>query len=182
MFGKLSSAFWPKIETWKTLKNATNSRSSLTFFLKIEKQYFGKRKRHFKSDLFIQYFIITCLACLQFLGLLPIFQSLSPDILGPGILLKWNIIEYFQGFARNLEQPEVKDWLANTKDLLMGEKSGPDKEKAAEALNKILERFDLMSTKITETKAVVDCLWKCYQVYHSVTQLYRHSHTDTAQS
>ena len=47
---------------------------------------------------------------------------------------------YFQGYARNLEQPEVKDWLANTKDMLMGEKSGPDKEKAAKALNAILER------------------------------------------
>ena len=47
---------------------------------------------------------------------------------------------YFQGYARNLEQPELKDWLANTKDMLMGEKSGPDKEKAAKALNAILER------------------------------------------
>jgi len=71
--------------------------------------------------------------------------------------------ETFAGFARNLEQPEVKDWLANTKDLLMGEKSGPDKEKAAKALNEILERFDVMSVKITDTKAIVDCLWKCYQ-------------------
>ena len=57
----------------------------------------------------------------------------------------WNIFMknawfYFQGYARNLEQPEVKDWLANTKDMLMGEKSGPDKEKAAKALNAILER------------------------------------------
>ena len=77
-----------------------------------------------------------------------------------------------------MEQPEVKDWLANTKDLLMGEKSGPDKEKAAKALNEILERFDLMSTKITETKAVVDCLWKCYQVNKKLSKKFNCSTTE----
>ena len=47
---------------------------------------------------------------------------------------------FFQGLARNLEQPEVKDWLASTKDMLMGEKSGKDQETAAEKLNEILAR------------------------------------------
>ena len=34
----------------------------------------------------------------------------------------------FQGLARNLEQPEVKDWLVETKDQLMGDKSGKEKD------------------------------------------------------
>ena len=71
---------------------------------------------------------------------------------------------FLQSYARNLEQPEVKDWLANTKDMLMGEKSGEKKEEAAKALNAILERFDNMALKVNDTKQIVDCLWKCYQV------------------
>ena len=27
-----------------------------------------------------------------------------------------------------------------------------------------ISRFDQMAVKVTETKAAVDCLWKCYQV------------------
>ena len=45
-----------------------------------------------------------------------------------------------QGFARNLEQPEVKDWLSSTKDMLMGEKSGKDQEAAQKSLTEVLER------------------------------------------
>ena len=47
---------------------------------------------------------------------------------------------YFQGLARNLEQPEVKDWLTETKDQLMGEKSGKEKEKEGEKITAILTR------------------------------------------
>jgi len=36
--------------------------------------------------------------------------------------------ELFMGLARNLEQPEVKDWLTTTKDQLMGDKGGKEKE------------------------------------------------------
>merc|ERR1739838_1095845 len=72
--------------------------------------------------------------------------------------------EIFTGLAKNLEQPEIKDWL-------MGDKSGKDQEKAAEQLNGTLERFDLMAAKITETKAAVDCLWKCYQYTDELTPL-----------
>merc|ERR1711935_626896 len=71
--------------------------------------------------------------------------------------------EIFTGLARNLEQPELKDWLSSTKDMLMGEKSGKDQETAAQKLTEILERFDLMAVKVKDTKAAVDCLWKCYQ-------------------
>ena len=34
-----------------------------------------------------------------------------------------------------------------------------------------ISRFDLMAAKITETKAAVDCLWKCYQVSFDFSRL-----------
>jgi len=79
--------------------------------------------------------------------------------------------EIFTGLARNLEQPELKDWLSSTKDMLMGEKSGKDQETAAQKLTEILERFDLMAVKVKDTKAAVDCLWKCYQYTDELTPL-----------
>merc|ERR1711936_874918 len=79
--------------------------------------------------------------------------------------------EIFTGFARNLEQPEVKDWLSSTKDMLMGEKSGKDQEAAAKSLTEVLERFDAMAVKVKDTKAAVDCLWKCYQYTDELTPL-----------
>ena len=42
--------------------------------------------------------------------------------------------------ARNLEQPEVKDWLSTTKDQLMGDKPGKDQDKENEKINAILVR------------------------------------------
>ena len=66
--------------------------------------------------------------------------------------------------AKSLEQPEIKEWLGSTKDMLMAEKSGKDKDEEAKKLNGILENFDKMLPKIADTRAVVDCLWKCYQV------------------
>jgi hypothetical protein len=53
----------------------------------------------------------------------------------------------------------------------MGDKAGKDQEKAAEQLNGTLERFGLMAIKVTETKAAVDCLWKCYQYTDELTPL-----------
>ena len=46
----------------------------------------------------------------------------------------------FQGLARNLEQPEVKDWLTETKDCLMGDKSGKEKDEEGKKINAILVR------------------------------------------
>ena len=66
--------------------------------------------------------------------------------------------------AKSLEQPEIKEWLGSTKDMLMAEKSGKDKDEEGKKLNEILENFDKMLPKIADTRAVVDCLWKCYQV------------------
>lgn len=66
--------------------------------------------------------------------------------------------------AKSLEQPEIKEWLGSTKDMLMAEKSGKDKDEEGKKLNDILENFDKMLPKIADTRAVVDCLWKCYQV------------------
>jgi hypothetical protein len=45
-----------------------------------------------------------------------------------------------QGLAKNLEQPEVKEWLALTKDTLMGDKSGKEQDEEAKRLNAILAR------------------------------------------
>ena len=42
--------------------------------------------------------------------------------------------------ARNLEQPEVKDWLSATKDALMGDKTGKEKDEEGKKINAILTR------------------------------------------
>jgi hypothetical protein len=46
----------------------------------------------------------------------------SPTIKSTSFRLR--IILLFQGLAKSLEQPEVKEWLATTKDTLMGDKPG----------------------------------------------------------
>ena len=51
-----------------------------------------------------------------------------------------NFLFVFQALAKNLEQPEIKDWLGNTKDMLMAEKSGKDKDAEAAKLNAILAK------------------------------------------
>ena len=47
-------------------------------------------------------------------------------------------ILYLQSMAKSLEQPEVKEWLANTKEMLMGEKTGKEKDDEGKKLNEIL--------------------------------------------
>lgn len=79
--------------------------------------------------------------------------------------------ETFTSLAKHLEQPEVKDWLSGTKDTLMGEKSGKEKDEEAKKLTMILQRFDDMVPKIAETKAAVACLWKAYQFTDELTPL-----------
>lgn len=71
--------------------------------------------------------------------------------------------EIFMGLAKSLEQPEVKEWLASTKDTLMGDKPGKDQDEEAKKLNEILLKYDSMMPKIAETKNIVDALWKSYQ-------------------
>jgi hypothetical protein len=46
----------------------------------------------------------------------------------------------FQGLARNLEQPEVKDWLTETKDQLMGDKSAKEKDTEGDKVTAIITR------------------------------------------
>jgi len=77
--------------------------------------------------------------------------------------------EIFASLAKSLEQPEIKEWLGSTKDMLMAEKSGKDKDEEGKKLNEILENFDKMLPKIADTRAVVDCLWKCYQYTDELT-------------
>merc|ERR1712158_73114 len=77
--------------------------------------------------------------------------------------------EIFASLAKSLEQPEIKEWLGSTKDMLMAEKSGKDKDEEGKKLNDILENFDKMLPKIADTRAVVDCLWKCYQYTDELT-------------
>jgi uncharacterized protein YozE (UPF0346 family) len=79
------------------------------------------------------------------------------------------IKENFSSLAKSLEQPEIKEWLGSTKDMLMAEKSGKDKDDEGKKLNDILENFDKMMPKIADTRAVVDCLWKCYQYTDELT-------------
>ena len=49
-------------------------------------------------------------------------------------------LSFLQGLAKNLEQPEIKDWLADTKDMLMSEKGGKEKDDEAKKLNLILTK------------------------------------------
>jgi hypothetical protein len=50
------------------------------------------------------------------------------------------VFNMFQGLAKSLEQPEVKEWLALTKDTLMGDKPGKEQDEEAKKLNGILKR------------------------------------------
>jgi len=79
--------------------------------------------------------------------------------------------EIFTGLARNLEQPEIKDWLSTTKDTLMSEKSGKDKDQESAKLQEFLTRFDEMMVRVNDTKNIVDCLWKAYQYTDELTPL-----------
>ncbi len=54
------------------------------------------------------------------------------------VLIVFNL---FQGLAKSLEQPEVKEWLALTKDTLMGDKPGKEQDEEAKKLNGILKRY-----------------------------------------
>ena len=72
-----------------------------------------------------------------------IFQFFLRNSFDLGILentIDLFLLLFLQGLAKNLEQPEIKDWLISTKDMLMGDKAGKDQEKAAEQLNGTLER------------------------------------------
>jgi len=79
--------------------------------------------------------------------------------------------EVFTGLARNLEQPEIKDWLSTTKDTLMSEKTGKDKESENAKLGEFLKRFDEMMARVHDTKNIVDVLWKAYQYTDELTPL-----------
>jgi len=74
------------------------------------------------------------------------------------------IQETFMGLARNLEQPETKEWLTITKDTLMSDRErGAETDEENKKLTALLTRFDATIPRISDTKNVVDCLWKAYQ-------------------
>ena len=75
---------------------------------------------------------------------------------------------YFQGLARNLEQPEVKDWLTETKDQLMGDKSGKDKDEEGKKINAIIVRQVQLCPNLLHTrdKSIFQVLrMLCYASY-----------------
>ncbi len=65
------------------------------------------------------------------------FQGYQNAYIERGLIL---LSFLFQGLSKNLEQPEVKEWLAMTKDTLMGDKPGKDQDEEAKKLNEILAR------------------------------------------
>jgi len=71
--------------------------------------------------------------------------------------------ETFTGIAKNLEQSEVKDWLMETKETLMGDRDAKAQAEENEKLGGVLKRFDALLPRIADTKLVVDSLWKSYQ-------------------
>jgi len=71
--------------------------------------------------------------------------------------------DHFTGLAKNLEQSEVKDWLASTKETLMGDKDQKTKGEEGAKLEELLDRYDKLLPKVADTKLAVDSLWKAYQ-------------------
>jgi len=71
--------------------------------------------------------------------------------------------ENFTGISKNMENSEVKDWLMETKETLMGERDSKAQAEEGDKLNKVLGRYDALIPKIADTKLVVDSLWKSYQ-------------------
>lgn len=72
----------------------------------------------------------------------------------------------FSSLAKNMETSEVKDWLQNTRDTIQttsGKGKGDDK------LGQVLERFDKLVLKVTDTKTVADSLWQGYNFTDELT-------------
>eukprot|EP00095_Tigriopus_kingsejongensis_P009110 maker-scaffold150_size309978-snap-gene-1.12 protein:Tk09110 transcript:maker-scaffold150_size309978-snap-gene-1.12-mRNA-1 annotation:"muscle-specific protein 300" len=70
--------------------------------------------------------------------------------------------EVFAGLARNLEQPDTKEWLTVTKDTLLSDRPN-EQDDESKKLQALLDRFDSIMPRIDDTKKAVDCLWKAYQ-------------------
>eukprot|EP00092_Neocalanus_flemingeri_P002162 GFUD01002302.1.p1 GENE.GFUD01002302.1~~GFUD01002302.1.p1 ORF type:complete len:603 (+),score=206.05 GFUD01002302.1:67-1875(+) len=77
--------------------------------------------------------------------------------------------ENFSSFAKNLEQSEVKEWLENTKETLMGDRDAKSKGDEDKKLEAVLGRFDALLPKVTDTKKACDSLWKAYQYTDELT-------------
>jgi len=69
----------------------------------------------------------------------------------------------FSGLSKNLEQTEVKDWLESTKETLMGDKDTKTKGDEDKKMADLMNRYDKLVPKVSETRLVVDSLWKAYQ-------------------
>merc|ERR1712106_265675 len=77
--------------------------------------------------------------------------------------------ENFTSIAKSLEQSEVKEWLVSTKETLMGDKDPKSKGAEENKLKAVLDRFDALLPKVTDTRAACDSLWKAYQYTDELT-------------
>jgi len=71
--------------------------------------------------------------------------------------------ENFTSLAKNMETSEVKEWLQNTRETMGGKGKGDDK------LGNVLERFDKMVVKVSDTKTIADSLWQGYNYTDELT-------------
>jgi len=71
--------------------------------------------------------------------------------------------ENFTSLAKNMETSEVKEWLQNTRETMGGKGKGDDK------LGNVLERFDKMVAKVSDTKTIADSLWQGYNYTDELT-------------
>jgi len=71
--------------------------------------------------------------------------------------------ENFTSLAKNMETSEVKEWLQNTRETIGGKGKGDDK------LGNVLERFDKMVAKVSDTKTIADSLWQGYNYTDELT-------------
>lgn len=66
----------------------------------------------------------------------------------------------FTNIAKNLERPEVREWLNSTKEMMM---EGRKNEAEDAKLTSLVERFSNLLPSVNETKTLTDMLWKSYE-------------------
>merc|ERR1719260_493757 len=74
--------------------------------------------------------------------------------------------ENFSSLAKNMETSEVKEWLQNTRETIS---STSGKGKGDDKLGAVLERFDKMVGKVSDTKTIADSLWQGYNYTDELT-------------
>jgi len=68
----------------------------------------------------------------------------------------------FHGLCKDLEQAEVKKWLAQILEILMAERAKDQKAKEAKLLEELIQKHEELIPTVMKTQVMVDLYWKCY--------------------